>query len=200
MSELTKERADREQSAKGKGRSRTVSIAFCALTIALMTVCAWVVVPFGPVPFTLQTFAVAFAVLALRPKEALAAVAGYLLLGAVGLPVFSGMRGGVGMLAGPTGGFLWGFIVGAVVALGVLRLCRALSSRGKAGELASSILALIAFLLVMYAIGWAQLMVVSGMGPIEAFGVAVAPFIVIDVCKMVAAVLVAQTVRRAVRA
>ena len=94
--------------------SRTRSIAQVALCIAIMAVCAWVTVPLGPVPFTLQTFAVAFAILALRPGEAVAATAGYLVLGAVGLPVFSGMRGGIGMLAGPTGGFLWGFLAGAV--------------------------------------------------------------------------------------
>lgn len=190
---------------KAKGRpagrvsaSRTRSIAFCALSIAVMAACAWVTVPFGPVPFTLQTFAVAFAVLALRPKEALASIAGYLLLGAVGLPVFSGMRGGIGMLAGPTGGFLWGFLLGAVAALGILRLCRPLTARGRAGQLAANVAALIAFMLVTYVVGWAQLMAVSGMGPLQAFAVAVAPFVVIDACKMVVAALVAQAVKRAV--
>ncbi len=177
--------------------TRTRSIAQVALCIAIMAVCAWVTVPLGPVPFTLQTFAVAFAILALRPGEAVAATAGYLVLGAVGLPVFSGMRGGIGMLAGPTGGFLWGFLAGAVVAVGVLWALRGFSARGRREEAAASAVAALAFMVVTYAIGWAQLMAVSGMGPAEAFMTAVAPFVVVDVAKMAMAVVVATAVRRA---
>lgn len=177
--------------------SRTRSIAQVALCIAIMAVCAWVTVPLGPVPFTLQTFAVAFAILALRPGEAVAATAGYLVLGAVGLPVFSGMRGGIGMLAGPTGGFLWGFLAGAVVAVGVLWALRGFSAHGRREEAAASAVAALAFMVVTYAIGWAQLMAVSGMGPAEAFMTAVAPFVVVDVAKMAMAVVVATAVRRA---
>ena len=88
--------------------SRTRSIAFVALTIALMGVSAWVAIPFGPVMLTLQMFALMFALLALTPRECLAAIAGYLALGAVGLPMFSGMRGGIGMLLGPTGAICGG--------------------------------------------------------------------------------------------
>ena len=101
-----------EQAMRGKKaagmRGRTRSIAFVGLPIALMGVSAWVAIPFGPVLLTLQMFALMFALLALTPRECLAAIAGYLALGAVGLPMFSGMRGGIGMLLGPTGGYLWG--------------------------------------------------------------------------------------------
>lgn len=181
---------------KAPAASRTRSIAQVALCIAIMIVCAWVTVPFGPVPFTLQTFAVAIAVMALRPKEALAAVAGYLALGAVGLPVFSGMRGGIGMLAGPTGGFLWGFLVGGAVAAGVLWALRGRAARSRRAELAARVVAAVAFLAVTYLIGWAQLMAVSGMGPAEAFVAAIAPFILPDVAKMAMAVAVAGAVQR----
>lgn len=182
---------------KAPSASRTRSIAQVALCIAVIIVCAWVTVPFGPVPFTLQTFAVAIAVMALRPKEALAAVAGYLVLGAIGLPVFSGMRGGIGMLAGPTGGFLWGFLVGGAVAVGVLWALRGLAARGRRWDVASNALVAVAFMVVTYLIGWAQLMAVSGMGPAEAFLAAIAPFILPDVAKMAMAVVVASAVRRA---
>ena len=99
--------------------SRTRSIAFVALTVAITAVSAWVTVPLGPVPFTLQIFAVAFMVLVLQPKEAVAAITAYLVLGAVGVPVFSGMRGGIGVLAGATGGFLWGYLLGVGLAVAV---------------------------------------------------------------------------------
>ncbi len=87
---------------KTSASARTRSVAFVGLAIAIIAVSAWVTVPLGPIPFTLQMFAVTFAVVVLSPKEAIASIAGYLLLGAVGVPVFSGMRGGIGVLAGPT--------------------------------------------------------------------------------------------------
>ena len=96
--------------------ARTRSVAFVGLAIAIIAVSAWVTVPLGPIPFTLQMFAVTFAIVVLSPKEAIAAITGYLLLGAVGVPVFSGMRGGIGVLAGPTGGFLWGYLFGVAAA------------------------------------------------------------------------------------
>ena len=99
------------------GASRTRSIAFVALTIALLGVSAWVSIPIGPVMLTLQMFAVMFAIMVLTPKQCMASIAGYLALGAIGLPMFSGMRGGIGMLMGPTGGYLWGFLLAAAVAL-----------------------------------------------------------------------------------
>lgn len=99
-----------------RGDQRTRSVVFVGLTIAIMAVSAWVVVPLGPIPFTLQMFAITFAIVVLSPKEAIAAITGYLLLGAVGVPVFSGMRGGIGVLAGPTGGFLWGYLFGVAAA------------------------------------------------------------------------------------
>ena len=78
-----------ERAVQGKKtagtRGSTRSIAFVALTIALMGVSAWVAIPFGPVMLTLQMFALMFALLALTPRECLAAIAGYLALGAVGL-------------------------------------------------------------------------------------------------------------------
>ena len=97
-----------EAKRKVSPASRTRSIAFVGLSMALLAVSAWISIPVGPVPFTLQTFVVVFAFLVLTPRECVAALTGYLALGAIGLPLFSSMRGGIGVLAGPTGGFLWG--------------------------------------------------------------------------------------------
>ena len=101
---------------------RAESIAYCGLSIALLTVSAWVTVPLGPVPFTLQTMMLVFVVLLLPPREALVSVFGYLALGALGAPVFSGMKGGLASLLGPTGGFIVGFGLGAVAAVLVLKI------------------------------------------------------------------------------
>ena len=174
--------------------SRSRSIAFTALAIAIMAVSAWVTVPIGPIPFTLQMFAVTFAIIVLAPGQAIGAVAGYLVLGAIGVPVFSGMRGGIGVLMGPTGGFLWGYLIGVALAVGLLSLLR---QRG-IDNFATGVAAGIVFTAAAYLCGWAQYMAVANVGPLESFIVTVAPFIVVDLVKIVVAVAVARTVIRAV--
>lgn len=79
-----------------------------ALITAITVICAYISVPFA-VPFTMQTFAVFLSCLLLGGYLATISLAAYFLLGIIGLPVFSGFGGGVGVLLGPTGGFLVGF-------------------------------------------------------------------------------------------
>lgn len=86
-----------------------------ALFAALLAACAWISIPAGDIAFTLQTFGVALALLLLGGKQGTLAVLIYLLLGAAGLPVFSGFRGGAGMLLGTTGGYLTGFLLIGIV-------------------------------------------------------------------------------------
>ena len=79
-----------------------------ALGAALLAVCSWLSIPLA-VPFTLQTFAVCLLAVLLGPRRGLQCLLVYLLLGAAGLPVFSGFKGGLGVLLGATGGYLAGF-------------------------------------------------------------------------------------------
>lgn len=85
---------------------KTVRIAMCT---ALICVTAWITVP-SPIPFTLQTFSVLLTCGLIGGKNASAAVLIYILLGAFGLPVFSGFTGGISSLMGATGGFIIGFL------------------------------------------------------------------------------------------
>jgi biotin transport system substrate-specific component len=85
-----------------------------ALGAVLIIICSWLTVPFA-VPFTMQTFAVYCALLLLGGRRGLLAVLLYILLGAFGLPVFSGFRGGIGALLGPTGGYILGFLLCALL-------------------------------------------------------------------------------------
>lgn len=187
---------------------RTRSIAYCALSIALLAVGAWVTVPLGPVPFTLQVFVAVFIMLALEPKLALLSMAGYVAIGAIGVPVFSAMRGGIGVLAGPTGGFIWGMLLGMALALLLGRAFGsgqgASAAQGRSGfaprELLRGFAMAFAFLACVYLCGWAQLMAVLALSPEAAFASAVAPFILVDIAKIVAAVLVALAVKRALAA
>lgn len=88
-------------------------LALCAMFTALMAICAWICIPLPDIALTLQTFCLFLTLLLLGGKRGTAVICCYLLLGAVGLPVFSGFQGGIGILAGPTGGYLLGFGLGA---------------------------------------------------------------------------------------
>ena len=87
----------------------------CSLFAALTAVCAWIAIPLPGVSFTMQTFAVLLTLGTLGGRWGSTGVLLYLLLGFVGLPVFTGFRGGAAALLDPTGGFLWGFLVCGIV-------------------------------------------------------------------------------------
>lgn len=86
-------------------------MALCALFSALLALSAWLSIPAGAVAFTMQTFAVALSLWLLGGKLGCLAITLYLLLGIVGLPVFSGFQGGIGVLLNVTGGYIFGFLV-----------------------------------------------------------------------------------------
>lgn len=86
-----------------------------SLFAALIAICAWIGVSVPPIAFTLQTLGVLTALGTLGGKWGAVSVGLYLAMGAVGLPVFSGFRGGAAALLGTSGGFLWGFGAGALV-------------------------------------------------------------------------------------
>lgn len=208
-------------------RSRAKDVAFTGLFIALIAVSAWITVPIGPVPVTMQMFAIPLAICVLRPTVAISAIYGYELLGALGVPVFSAMRGGIGVLLGPTGGFLLGYLVAVPVACLILHLARRanlvaagsvkdplagaepLSSR--AARLIKNagmfFVAGVAFTAISYAFGVAWFMQMSNVGVEVALGTCVIPFIVPDLVKIALAagianalVPIAQTSRVGARA
>ena len=98
-----------------KPQTKVRDLCYIALMAALMAVCSWITVPFGPVPFTMQTFAIFAALLLLGGKRGTLAITLYLCLGLVGLPVFSGFNAGPGVLLGATGGYLVGFLAAGLL-------------------------------------------------------------------------------------
>ncbi len=90
-------------------------MALAALFAAIMAICAWISVPVLDIAFTMQTFAVFLALGVLGGKWGSVSILVYLLLGIVGMPVFSGFRGGPGVLLGITGGYIWGFLLSGLV-------------------------------------------------------------------------------------
>lgn len=92
----------------------TKSLVYIAIGTALIAALSQISLSIGPVPFTLQTLAIGLIACLYKPKEALASVALYLALGAIGLPIFAGFSGGFAALVGPNAGFLWGFLIYAM--------------------------------------------------------------------------------------
>ncbi len=153
------------------GRTKSVSrdIAYSALGVALITVCAWISIPVAEVPFTLQTFAVAAVGGLLGWKRGTAAVLAYLLMGLVGIPVFAGFKAGAAALMGPTGGYLIGFVFSVLLA----GFAKCLPVRGVARMLVFYAFMLIGMALC-YFFGTAWFLLVYNNGSAEPVGVGAA--------------------------
>jgi len=173
-------------------RGETRELVTAALLAALLAASALVTIPIGAVPLTLQVFVVVLAALLLRPVSAATAVGVYLLLGGAGLPVFSGMQGGLGVVFGPTGGYLVGFLVGAAAG-SFVRTRLAKHVRPLTADIACAVVCIG----VIYGFGWFQLHTVTGLGWQASFLAGVAPFVLIDAAKAAVAVGVAGALRRA---
>ncbi|MGN0056122.1 MAG: biotin transporter BioY [Atopobiaceae bacterium] len=155
------------------------AIARVAAGTAALCISANLEVPLQPVPFTLQILALGFIAATLRPREAAASTLSYVAIGALGAPVFSGFMGGVARLAGPTGGFILGFVAGATLGSWMLRRLE----RTRLPWAVSSMASLAVMTAVVYLCGWAQLMLVAHLGPVAAFAAGVAPFVALDLMK-----------------
>lgn len=98
-----------------KSKINTREFTYSAIFSALIAIGAFISIPIGPVPFTMQNFFIFMAGILLKPKYAATSVGIYVLLGLVGLPIFSGFKGGPQYIFSPTFGFLIAFIIGAFV-------------------------------------------------------------------------------------
>jgi biotin transport system substrate-specific component len=164
-------------------RLTTRELATAALFTAILSVSAFVAIPVGSVPFTLQVFVVLLAGMALGARLGALSVVAYLVLGLFA-PVYAGGASGLGALFGPTGGYLIGFAAAALVAGFIAeqgeRTLPRLTIAGFAG------------LVPIYAIGATWLAVQLHLSPSMAVLTGVAPFVWLDVLKAVAAALTAR--------
>ena len=174
-----------------KRKLSTADLAVIALMASVIAVCSWITIP-SAVPFTMQSFAVFLAVGLLGGKRGSLAVLIYILLGSIGLPVFSGFRGGLAHLAGPTGGYIIGFLFAALIMWAVEHIA------GKGIKPLS--LSMVLGLLVCYTFGtiWFIIVYSKSAGPISvgaALGMCVIPFIIPDIIKIVLAVILTLKLR-----
>ena len=163
----------------------TKQIALIAMGVALITVCSWISIP-ATVPFTLQTFAVCLVTAVFGLRMGIWAVLCYILLGAVGAPVFSGFKGGFGALLGTTGGYIIGFLFTALI------VGAAVKKWGR--NIPVLILSMALGILLCYTFGtaWFMLVYAKNSGPIgisTALGWCVIPYLIPDGAKIVLAAL-----------
>lgn len=159
---------------------RTKKLVLCALFVALTAVCAQLQVPMWPVPITLQVLPVLLCAALMDRRYAGLMTVVYLLMGLIGLPVFTGMGAGPGKLFGTTGGYIIGFVFCAVLAAWLMeKLGRAWWQQA---------IAMAAGVLVCYVFGTAWFMALSGRGLVESLMLCVVPFLPGDAVKIVLAV------------
>ncbi len=164
-----------------------------AVMAALICIAGPLTIAAGPVPLSLATFAVYLAGAILGKKRGTLAVALYLLIGVIGVPVFSGFSGGFQKLAGVTGGYLVGYLPCTfITGLGAERA-------EKEGRRWLLPVMMVFGTAVLYVIGTAWFMIQTGNAPGAALGLCVLPFLPGDAAKIAAAALLAEPVRKAVR-
>lgn len=169
------------------------NMARCALFSALLAVCAWIAVPIGDMAITLQTFGVFLALGLLGGKWGTASIFVYLLLGAAGVPVYSGFRGGIGALTGATGGYLVGFLFSGLI----YWLITHLGGNAKKAQVLAMILGLSACYLfgtLWFYFGYLQSGSAMGVGLILLK--CVMPYILPDAAKLTLAFLLTQRLKR----
>ena len=173
-------------------KTKTYDLAYLAIFAVLIAICSWISIPMT-VPFTLQTFGVFIAAGVLGGKRGTLSVLVFILLGAVGIPVFANFSGGIGVLVGPTGGYIIGFLFSALVMWAMEKL------PGKKSIM--QIVSMVVGLVVCYAFGTAWFMVVYGkangpVGLVTALGWCVFPFIIPDLIKIALAYVLSRKLRK----
>lgn len=162
----------------------------CALFAAVTAVLSQVSVPIGPVPLSLGTLAVMLCGMVLGPRNGGIAVGCYILLGLAGVPVFAGFRGGAAVLAGPTGGYIVGYLPYAI-------LC-GLGAAGDASFVRRCLFALLGMILC-YALGTAFFMASTGSALSAALTACVLPFLPGDAAKILLAAWAAPRLQKALK-
>jgi biotin transport system substrate-specific component len=172
-------------------------IVFCAMFAALTAVLSQIALPIGPVPLNLATFAVVLAGALLGPKLGALSMLVWVLLGICGVPVFSFFSSGIGIVLGPTGGFIMGFAPAAFT-VGLLCNLKAIT-RPETGKpflyISRYALAMAAGALVYFTAGTLWFMYVTGNTPAQTLMLCVVPFLPGDLLKILVAAIITHRVK-----
>ena len=181
-----------DKAVKTGKKLKVLDMAYIAIGAVLIAICSWINIP-TQVPFTLQTFAVFFVLMFLGGERGTISILIYILLGAVGVPVFAGFSAGIGILFGNTGGYILGFIFIGLIYILFTRVF-------KMKNIFFKVLALVIGLAICYAFGsiWYMHIYIRDSGEVGLFAVlgwCVFPFIIPDLIKMALAVIIAKRIQ-----
>ena len=166
---------------------RVYKMVTCAIFAAIMCVLGPMSIPIGPVPVSFTNLVIYLAAILLGAKLSTVSYLVYMLLGIVGLPVFSGFQGGVGKLAGPTGGYLVAFIIMAFISGLVFEKSK--------GNVVISGIGMIVATAVAYLFGTVWFVIEMKCEFMYALSVCVFPFVVFDLIKIVIALVLGKAVK-----
>lgn len=177
---------------KDTDSNKTRDIVYMSVFTAMISICSWISIP-ASIPFTLQTMGVFTTVGLLGGKRGTLTILTYILLGAIGVPVFAGFTGGISVLLGTTGGYIMGFLLSALLMWGI----ETIMGRNQI-VLAFS---MIAGLIVCYVFGTAWFMLIytqhSGViGLSTVLGLCVIPFIIPDLIKIGVALFLTNRLKK----
>lgn len=172
-------------------------LILCGLFAALTAICSMISIPlpFTPVPVNLATLAVFLAGGLLGAKYGMISQLVYVLLGTIGLPVFHSFTGGLGILTGPTGGYIVGYIAGAFITGFIAEKLLTATEKGKLQYVILCFACLMG-LLACYALGTLWFMKVTGSNLVTAFIACILPFLVGDAVKILGASVLIQRLKR----
>ena len=170
----------------------TKEMVLTAMLTAVMAVCSWISVP-AEIPFTLQTFAVFCAIGLLGGRNGLFSILVYILLGAIGIPVFAGPSGGIGIILGNTGGYIVGFVFIALIGW--------ITEKLFGSGLIVRIISMLVGLAVLYAFGtaWFMFLYTRNTGDVSLIQVmkwCVTPFVIPDLLKLALAVVLTDRIKK----
>lgn len=169
-----------------KNRMKTKDITTIGILAAIICVIAPFSLPIGVVPISLTTAVIMLVSSVFPGIKAILAVLIYILIGLVGIPVFSNFRGGIGQLLGPTGGYIIGYLFLAVI----------VSLFSKKNNRVFLAIGLIVGTIVLYGIGTAWMAVATKIDFLKAITIGVLPFIVPDAAKIAAVTILAPILKK----
>ncbi len=172
--------------------SSTKGLVYAALFGALTAAGAFIVIPLPPVPITAQTFFLNVAAVLLGARLGALSQFIYVLLGVIGIPVFAGGKAGLGVIFGPTGGYLLGFVLAAFV-IGIINHMK------KNAGVFWNIFSMLIGMLIIYLAGSLQLSLVATLSFYKALAVGALPFIPGDIIKIVLAAIVSARLKDRVK-
>lgn len=182
----------------------TREITKMALLAALLCVSAYITIPLGftPASLTLQTMIVNLIAILLTPSQSFITLLVYILIGAVGVPIFSGGQGGLGKLFGPTGGYIFAFLI-AAPAMSFMKkyfidIAEKVIKNVSAARITACVInAILIGMVPVYLIGTVYMKLMLNRGWMEVLLMAVIPFIPLDIVKCVLAAVIGVPLKKA---